>query len=197
MFADRQYVNTNIADIVAAAGLSHGTFYHYFRSKEDVFREVARNLQRDMLDRRHVTEVAPDASMLERIEATNRAYLEAYREQARLVAAIEQVATFNDDFRAIRREIRSGFVERSERAIEGLQRRGEVPDDVPARYAANALGSMVERFAYVWFVLGEDFDFDEAVRALTLLWARAVGLDVPPGALGAPERSRRRERRPT
>ena len=197
VFAERQYLETNIADIVAAAGVSHGTFYHYFKSKEEVFREVANQLQRDMLDARHRVEVPDDATLLQRIEATNRSYLLAYREQARLIAAIEQVASFNEEFRAIRREIRSGFVERSERAIRQMQRQGAAPDDVSARYAANALGSMVERFAFVWLVLGEDFDFDESVRSLTLLWARALGLDVPKGALGTPRRARRRPQRPT
>jgi hypothetical protein len=42
---------------------------------------------------------------------------------------------------------------------------------------------MVDRFAYVWLVLGEDFDFEESVYSLTLLWARALGLDVPEGTL--------------
>lgn len=43
---------------------------------------------------------------------------------------------------------------------------------------ANALGSMVERFAYIWFGLGEPFDMDEAVETLSLMWARAIGLPV-------------------
>lgn len=192
VFAEKQYLETNISDIVAAAGVSHGTFYHYFSSKEEVFREVALRLQAQMLEARTHEEVPAEASVLERIEATNRAYLRAYREQARLIAAIEQVASFNEEFRAIRREIRTGFVDRSEAAIHRLQQQGEIAGDVSPRYAANALGSMVERFAFVWLVLGEDFDFDESVRSLTLLWARSLGLDVPEGALGKPPRRRRR-----
>ena len=45
-----------------------------------------------------------------------------------------------------------------------------------AYYAANALGSMVDRFAYVWLVLHEPFELDEAARTLGLLWARSLGL---------------------
>lgn len=189
-FAERQYVDTNVADIVERAGVSHGTFYTYFRSKEEIFKEVAIGLQEVMLDSREGAPREPGSSLLERVERTNRAYLEAYRKQAKLFAVVEQVASFNPEFREIRRQIRHGFVERSERAIARMQDEGLVLDDVDARYAANALGSMVDRFAYVWLVLGEDFDFDESVRTLTLLWARSLGIDVPPGALGRPARDR-------
>lgn len=194
VFAERQYLDTNVADIVARAGVSHGTFYTYFKSKEEIFKEVAVGLQAVMLATREHAPRESGLSLLERVERTNRAYLESYRDQAKLFAVVEQVASFNPEFRAIRREIRNGFVDRSERAIERMQDEGLLFDDVDPRYAANALGSMVDRFAYVWLVLGEDFDFDESVRTLTLLWARSLGIDVPAGALGRPRRSRKRQR---
>ncbi|MEZ5256462.1 MAG: hypothetical protein R2705_06110 [Ilumatobacteraceae bacterium] len=54
-------------------------------------------------------------------------------------------------------------------------------------YAANALGAMVDRFAYVWFVLGEDHDFETAVEQVTHLYCRALGID---HALRRPDESR-------
>ena len=194
VFAERQYLDTNVADIVARAGVSHGTFYTYFRSKEEIFKEVAVGLQEVMLATREHAPRETGLSLLERVERTNRAYLEAYKEQAALFAVVEQVASFNPEFRAIRH----GFVERSERSIARMQEDGIAHDDIDPRYAANALGSMVDRFAYVWLVLGEDFDFDEAVRTLTLLWARSLGIEAPHGMLGMPKRRAvRRRQRPT
>lgn len=190
VFCERQYLGTNVSDIVERAGVSHGTFYTYFTSKEDVFREVGLQLQQRLLEVRDRVPGRDEASLLERVEATNRSYLEAYRRNADLFAVIEQGATFNEELRRIRREIRQGFVERSARAIERFQRDGLVHDDLDARYVANALGAMVDRFAYVWLVLGEDFELDEAVRTLTLLWARSVGIDAPPGTL--PRKRKRR-----
>ena len=195
VFCELQYLDTNVALIVERAGVSHGTFYTYFDSKEDIFREVGLELQRRILAARDSTPHHDGASILERVEAANRSFLAAYQQNARLFAVIEQVATFNEELRAIRVEIRDAFVARSEQAIARFQEEGLVHDDVDPRYAANALGSMVDRFAYVWLVLGEDFDFDESVRTLTLLWARALGVDVPPGALApppAPKTSRKR-----
>src|SRR5436309_2589782 len=50
VFADRGYHATRVDDIVKLARTSHGTFYLYFRNKEDLFRgligEVADEMQR-------------------------------------------------------------------------------------------------------------------------------------------------------
>ncbi|UOO37472.1 TetR/AcrR family transcriptional regulator [Oscillospiraceae bacterium CM] len=40
VFAKKGFAASKISDIVAAAGVSHGLFYHYFKSKEDVFYEL-------------------------------------------------------------------------------------------------------------------------------------------------------------
>ena len=43
--------------------------------------------------------------------------------------------------------------------------------------AADALGAMVGRFAELWLVQGyRDYDLDQAVDQLTLLWGNALGL---------------------
>ena len=41
-FADRGYAATKLADVAAAAGVSKGTIYLYFPTKEDLFRAVVR-----------------------------------------------------------------------------------------------------------------------------------------------------------
>src|SRR6202035_6104610 len=44
IFEERGFLEARISDIAERAGLSHGAFYHYFDSKEQVFREVAKAL---------------------------------------------------------------------------------------------------------------------------------------------------------
>jgi len=183
VFAEKQFLATNVTDIANRAGTAHGTFYRYFDSKEAIFREVALDLQRKMRAHGDADRaVAPppfeslEDELLWRITRANHRYLAAYQEYAGLFAVIEQVATFNDELRAIRKEIRRGFVDHAHASIERMQREGLVFDDVDARYAASALGSMVDRFAYVWLVLDEPFELDESARTLGLLWARSLGL---------------------
>ena len=183
VFAEKQFLATNVADIATRAGTAHGTFYRYFDSKEDIFREVAIDLQRKMRAHGEPDRAVEPPSfdsledeLLWRITRANHRYLAAYQEHAKLFAVIEQVATFNDELLAIRKEIRRGFVDHAHASIERMQREGVAFDDVDARYAASALGSMVDRFAYVWLVLHEPFELEEAARTLGLLWARSLGL---------------------
>ena len=124
---------------------------------------------------------SPSEELLWRISRANLRYLSIYRDNRRLMAVLEQVATFNDEMRAMRRETRTAFVERAQRSIERMQAEGLAHRDLDARYAANALGAMVDRFCYVTFVLDEPFELEEAARTLSVLWARSLGLDSPEG----------------
>src|ERR1700744_4958639 len=42
LFADRGFAATKLEDVAAAAGISKGTIYLYFPTKEDLFRAVVR-----------------------------------------------------------------------------------------------------------------------------------------------------------
>ncbi|UUZ87039.1 TetR/AcrR family transcriptional regulator [Paenibacillus sp. P26] len=41
LFQTKGYHSTKVSDIVKAAGIAQGTFYLYFKSKEDLFRKAA------------------------------------------------------------------------------------------------------------------------------------------------------------
>ena len=44
IFEENGFLEARISDIAERAGLSHGAFYHYFDSKEQIFREIAEML---------------------------------------------------------------------------------------------------------------------------------------------------------
>lgn len=197
VFEEHGFLDARITDIAERAGVAYGTFYTYFDSKEAIFDEVARQVQRDFLfssDGRDEDGRLP-LGLYERIERANRRYLEGYARNARIMAVMEQVATFNDELLEIRKEMRVAFVERSTRAIQRWQADGLADVALDPCYAASALGSMVDRFAYVWLVLGGDFELDKAVANLTRLWVQALALSceppTAPTAPAAPTRSRR------
>jgi AcrR family transcriptional regulator len=180
VFEERGWLETRLADISSEAGLSYGSFYTYFPSKDAILREVALRVQADFgIFARRADGHALDP--FERIDAANRIYFEAYKRNARIMAILEQVSILSDELRRLRRDLRYAHVTRTERAIKRWQAQGLVPDDIHPRYAASALGSMVDRTLYVWLVLGEPFDEDAALDTLNRLWVRALGLTVPPG----------------
>jgi AcrR family transcriptional regulator len=189
------FLNARIIDIADTAGLKHGSFYHYFDSKEQIFREVA-EAQEERLTappgdgprRRAGTSASPRA----RIRAANRRYLERYRDQARLMGVIEQVSRYDDQVNAARMATQRHFAERAEAAIRRLQDEGAADPKVDPTMAADALGAMVARFAELWLVQGyRRYSFDDAVDQLTRLWANALGLEDEPRPRRTPTRGRR------
>ncbi len=175
LFEKKGYLDTNINDISARARVAYGTFYTYFSSKEEIFEEVVHELVASF---RAVVHSEPEAGPepASHMARANRGYLRAYRQNAAMMAVLEQVATFSPKLAQVRRDSRRYWVERNQQAIRGWQAQGLVSLEIDPYYAASALGSMVDRSAYLWIVLGEPYDEEIAVEQLTLLICRALGL---------------------
>lgn len=177
LFETRGYLDTNVGDIAQRARVAHGTFYTYFTSKEEIFSEVAHELTAEF--RRIAADEPPvpvGAGLRVRIERANRGYLRAYEKLAPMMAVLEQVATFNPRLGEIRRSARRAWVDSSVAAMQRWRDRGLIDAAVDLVYAASALGSMVDRSAYVWLVLGEPYELERAVEQLTLLYCNALGI---------------------
>ncbi len=177
LFERQGYLDTNVGDIAKRARVAPGTVYRYFSSKEEIFSEVTDTLQHDLLQVAEAEpNLGPNASLSERIERSNRGYLRGYEQNARMMGVLEQVATFNNRLAAIRRANRRYYVQRNTASIKRWQDQGLVDPRIDPGYAASALGSMVDRSAYVWLVLGEPFELETAVIQLTRLYCNALGL---------------------
>ncbi len=181
------FLTARISDIAAAAGLSQGSFYHYFDSKEQIFREVAEAQEQRLTAKPDDLAVAPrDESPRAVIRRANRRYLEHYRDAAQLMGVIEQVSRYDEEVSRARIATQQHFAERAERAIRRMQRQGIADKKVDAAMAADALGAMVARFAEMWLVQGyREYDFDKAVDQLTMLWANALGIEHEPARASA------------
>jgi AcrR family transcriptional regulator len=173
------YVNARMSDITRKAKTSTGSFYTYFTNKEEIFAAVLEEVQEEMLHP-HVREATDDEDPVAVIEASNRAYLEAYERNAKLMRLLDQVAAIDDDFRALRRRRGALFAERNARSIRDLQARGLADPDVDPDIAALGLSAMVGRTAQQVYVDGVKVDREKLVEALTRLWANALKLDIAP-----------------
>src|SRR5947209_4719570 len=170
------FLEARITDISAEAVVAAGSFYTYFTTKEDAFGAVLAQLNEEMLHPR-LKEIADRDDPLAVIEASNRAYLLAYRRNAKLMGLIEQVAQVDAQFRKLRLRRARAFAERNARAIARLQERGLADAALDPRLAAEAMNAMVSRMAYSKFVLGFGAPSTEAlVKTLTRLWANALAL---------------------
>ncbi|MFF5258150.1 TetR/AcrR family transcriptional regulator [Actinomadura viridis] len=183
VFEERGFLDTRVAHITRHAKVAYGSFYTYFPSKEAVFLEVADGLFEDMT--RHVLVPAAGPSPAARIRHANRAYYEAYLRNARMMAIIEQVATFNEEFQEMRRKHRAALVGRSARAIGRWQRAGLVAADLDPELTARALAAMVDHSLYLWLVQGDDpAGTERLLDTLDALYIRALGLPPDPARNG-------------
>ncbi len=187
VFARDGFSKARIADIAADAGSSYGAFYHYFDSKEAIFREIAEETEATLLamDDPPVGARRP-ADPYERIRAANRSYLNAYRSNAGIMRVIEEVSRYDEQVKAVRDRLQDEFAARLNASIQRLQRSGSADPAVEGRYAAVALGGMVASFASALFVGGAPYEFDQAVEQLTILWGNALGIPRPAAAPDQP-----------
>jgi AcrR family transcriptional regulator len=172
------YLASRVTDIADEAGVAHGTFYTYFGSKEEIFAAVLHELQEEMLHA-GVRVAGGSEDPLGAIEAANRAYLESYRRNARLMAALDEASAVNERVRALRLERAAAFTERNAHGIRRLQKNGLVDPVLDADVAALAVSGMVSRVADLVFVQGVQVEFETLVWSLTRLWANALRLARP------------------
>ncbi|HEY6393927.1 MAG TPA: TetR/AcrR family transcriptional regulator [Candidatus Binataceae bacterium] len=60
IFARKGYHRTNVADIIARAGIARGTFYLYFQNKKDLFEELLEQVLNELTNRILRLRVGPD-----------------------------------------------------------------------------------------------------------------------------------------
>ena len=177
IFQENGFLEARISDIAERAGLSHGAFYHYFDSKEQVFREIAELLDEELAEPMESVIFAPGSSAdpQERLFSALRRHLESYRDEAEIMGVIEQVARYDDHVAAVRSASNKRHREAIEKSIRGMQRRGIADTSLDPTIAAAALGSMVERFAELALAQGQlDCKLDDAADTLARLFVNAL-----------------------
>jgi AcrR family transcriptional regulator len=147
VFAERGYHAAGIADIARELGAGHGTFYRYFKNKEDIARSlIAETLRRILAALQDEDPTAPTS-------------IAQYREQVRrighklfdLVLAEPQLCRvlFYDAIAVSRGD--AGYVQQAMQAsaeytaqfIRNGQSRGFVRDDIDAQVAGFAINGMI------------------------------------------------------
>jgi AcrR family transcriptional regulator len=193
IFEEQGFLEARISDIAERAGLSHGAFYHYFESKEQIFREIAVLLDEELSEPMETVIFAPATGRdsrgaparldpRRRLYTANHRHLERYRDEARIMGVIEQVARYDAQVAAVRATRSRLHREQIEASIRGLQRRKLADRTLDPTIAAAALAAMVERLAEMWLAQGQvAFDLDAAAGTVATLFANALDLRTPPG----------------
>jgi AcrR family transcriptional regulator len=180
IFEEHGFREARISDISERAGQSHGTFYYYFDSKEEVFREVAAAIDARLfapLD--DVIMAQTKLSPEQRIREAMRRHFESYRKEARH-GLIEHVAHYDPEVNALRVRRHQQFNARVAETIRQMQRRKVADPKLDPMITAVALGALTSRFAEMWLVHGAiECTLDQAVEQVSRLFVNALNIKNP------------------
>ena len=180
VFEEIPFPDSRITDITARAGVASGTFYTYFDSKEEIFREVAAQVLDAMSTATRRDPDNTEGDLIRDIEYASRQYFMVCLRNPGIVRSIEQVAPGDKDVAAARRSTVIKNVRRSERWIRRLQDQGICDEGIDPWMTAMALHTMNVRVVYDHLLPhGDDAvaDVDALAKTVTRIWARTVGLE--------------------
>ena len=174
VFGERGYQATTVGAITSQANTAHGTFYLYFRNKQDAFAAVMADVTDELY--READAGSPMGDPRGTLETSIRGFLEAFVRHRKLWRSLLEASFTNRDVEVVWLMLRSRFVDRIERDLRSLRKAGAIRElDVPL--VANALGGMVEWAATTQYVLGSgpaERSVDDTAAALADLWFSAV-----------------------
>jgi AcrR family transcriptional regulator len=160
VFAEHGYHEASIVKITEAAGVGQGTFYLYFGSKQEVFDELVRDLNRRV---RHAMKEASSQGKT-RLEAELlgfRAYFRFTADHPALYRIIRQAEFVSPDLLRYHYDrLSGGYVE----ALRAAKKDGEIADLDP-EVAAWALMGMGELIGMRWILWEEAREMPEQVLA--------------------------------
>ncbi len=176
VFEERGYRSTTVGAITAAAETAHGTFYLYFKNKDDCLIQVVESVGDQLVA--SVTS-ARDDDPWQMCRGTLLAFLKVFEDHGGLWTTLLegsfQSPTIYERWESSRRT----YIDVVHAALEDRQLSGRANfADIDPKQAAVALASMAEWFAFTYLVLGSANDegstAEEAVDTVATLWYRAV-----------------------
>lgn len=161
--------------------MSYGLFYHYFDSKEAIFRAVAATAYQQLMDSgMQLARAQPVQADAWSIEAGVRDWFDQYRRDSAMIRAIEAVSHFDADVEATRAAINLDRQRSVGAILRVLQQQGQMDEGLDPDIAAVAIADMVWRFAESWLLRGDiECDFDEGVEQISRLIRNALQLAPP------------------
>jgi AcrR family transcriptional regulator len=181
IFEEQGFLEARISDIAERAGQSHGSFYYYFNSKEEVFREVAAAIDEQLFA--PLEDVIMAQSGLppqQRVREAMRRHFESYRKEARIMGLIEHVSRYDPEVNAMRLARHKRYTEQVAGTIRQLQRRKLADPKLDPMITAAALGALTYRFAEMWLVHGAiDCTVEHAIEQVSQIFENALRLKHP------------------
>ena len=200
-FADLGYGKARVEDVVARAGVGHGTFYAYFPNKRAALAALIHENAATLVGlasqpwgapRRppragEASAPVPTADQVrDSLVAVLGGLADLYDADADLIVLWTEASMRDPELGRVLDEVRRQFAKRVARHIERAAAQG-LTRPVDAHVAATALAAMAEQTLFLRAVRKEPLDRDVTVRTLADLWYHALYREQP----GEPDGSTR------
>ena len=163
-FAEHGYGAARVADVVAGAGVSHGTFYTYYENKGDVLDALVDETAQRLLAVVEASWEGPDAASAVRDVIAR--FVAVFAEDGDVIRTWVEAAAQEVHFARRLEGVRRGYVARVADQIRPvLAGTGHDPE-----VAAAALVAMVEGYVTERFADAPPEARDGAVRTLAAIW---------------------------
>ncbi|MBF7082860.1 TetR/AcrR family transcriptional regulator [Desulfallas sp. Bu1-1] len=171
-FDEYGYAKTTVDDITTRADIGHGTFYQYFKSKQDLLVMMADDLAERLDD--YVRPKNKHLSVYERMNYEARGILNFYVKHRSLLAALKEAMMIERQFEEKWKKITNSLFRRIERDIKGSMQKGYCRN-VDVDVAIRAFTFMLEGYAhYVMMEIPGSVDIDATADSLTDLVYHAI-----------------------
>ena len=170
-FADLGYGKARVEDIVARAGVGHGTFYAYFKNKRAALAAVIHENAATLAELAGQPWRPGDvrASLVEVLGGLS----DLYDRDADLIALWTEASIQDPELGQVLDEVRRQFVARIARNVERAAAQG-LARPVDPWTTATALAAMAEQTMFLRAVREEPLDRDLTVETLADLWLNAL-----------------------
>ncbi len=178
VFYERGFLGAKVDDISNKAGISHGTFYIYFKNKREVLWDLVEQTFNILFE---ITEAPWEkGSFYNSLEESLRGFFYVFEKHVKVIRCWKEVSLTDPAFMELWDKLTRKITSRIQQNIEHLMKTSLCRDCDPV-IVAQALSGMVEHFAYVVFIKGDDYAYslEEVVKTLADLWYRAIFGHVP------------------
>ncbi len=178
VFGNAGYVAMRMSDLAAKADLSMGALYRYFDNKDDVFLAIIHGIHIELYaasrgNGRHTFRAAPYETILE----SNHGYLSHYCTHRKVMRALMEATMVDKRYNDMWWYMRESHIVRVAAALRrdhGIREIG----GRPVRISLEALASMTEQSAYVWYAQPETDEgllpLDDAAQVISHIWYRTI-----------------------
>ncbi len=163
LFVDKGLGETSIDEIVNKASIGKGTFYKYFKDKDDLFFQCADSIFYEMY--RHVwQEIKDERDMSRRLFKRGEAFYDSYPKWIDMMNLVRHASVGNPFFKNKFKAILDQIINPIAHDLEVLQQEGKIEKNLDCIGVAYLLMGMTEYSA--WLAYNSNYKFEEISAAL-------------------------------